>query len=90
VGKTKKSDKSRQLSQLGYYPFPLLEWTFKIKDYSNAETDIHRHLRNNKCNGDWYNINVLKVIEYIMNKYEWTELDAPSPVKILSTIGSVL
>ncbi|WP_417444648.1 GIY-YIG nuclease family protein [Joostella sp.] len=86
VGKTKTKDKSRQKQQLGYYPFTLLEWTFKVNNYGDVETDIHRQFKKHKCNGDWYSLNITKVLEYIMNNHIWEELDSPSPSKVLSVM----
>ena len=86
VGKTKNKDKSRQKMQLGYYPFPLLEWTFKMNDFGRVESEIHRELNRYKQNGDWYSLHITKILEHIILNYDWDELDSPSPITIMSAM----
>ena len=83
IGKTKNSDKSRQNSQIGYYPFKLLEFTVKVQDdYNLIETELHRKYNHLKTNGDWYDIKVNEVLNHLLDNYKWSECDFPSFVYI--------
>ena len=89
VGKTKNKDLKRPLSQISYYPYPLLMFHFLIENYNDIETDLHRKFKNIKTNGDWYNINVMKIIEHVNENYNWIEFDAPSPKQIMSELQNI-
>jgi hypothetical protein len=86
IGKTKNGNKKRQLNQLGYYPFKLVEFTIEVENYDLVEKLVHNNFKQNKINGDWYTIKPNAILSYIMENFEWYSYDFPSLHIILKNI----
>ncbi len=89
VGKTKNIDLSRPKSQQVYLPFKTEMFIFHSSDYENLETKIHRKLKPNKINGDWYSCHISEVIDEIINEESVFKVDFPSLFSLFSGITNI-
>lgn len=86
IGRTKNSNLNRPLSQVGYYPFHLFMFVYKVNNFEETELTLHRMFKKHKINGDWYNIKISDMITIINDNIDWLEFNAPSPKNILTNI----
>ena len=75
IGLTKTSG-SRQKAVMGSYSRPL----FHVLDASvsnryEAETMCHRHFKEYRTNGEWFNVRLEDVIQFIHDHVEWDVLE---------------
>lgn len=77
VGRTKDGSYKRPQSQRAYLPFKTLFYGFKLNNYLNVETDLHRILKKFKLRGDWYKFPPVGLINFIINDYNVLEYTVP-------------
>jgi hypothetical protein len=80
-----KTDGNRQKAIMGAHSNVLVNvLNAKVADYRAAETQCHRHFQAFRTNGEWFNVRLEDIIEYIHGKLEWLELDFESPGRVMN------
>ncbi|RYE12466.1 MAG: GIY-YIG nuclease family protein [Sphingobacteriaceae bacterium] len=91
IGSTKDKSGKRFKTQVGYAPLPLmLVFTLETEIYKEAETALHRSLRPQKANGDWYRCNpgdILAAAEEHL--YGLVRIQYPAPATIFYFMNEV-
>ncbi len=56
---------------------------FKVLNYTEVETALHRALKPLKINGDWYACEPETILHFVTEKFDVLAMDFPSPRVLL-------
>lgn len=70
IGRTTRSDGSRQKQIIGAHPTPLENvLTIDVDDCIEAESRCHKHFSRHRKNGEWFSADLSSIVQYLSNNF---------------------
>jgi len=75
IGCTKSNGQRQKKITAGHGSVLVNVLNVKIDDHYSAESKCHNQFKDFRTNGEWFNVDIVSVIEFIHAEIDWLEID---------------
>lgn len=87
IGCTKSERRDRQRAIIGAHGGVLVNvLNAKVTDRRAAEAQCHKRFAANRTNGEWFEVELTEVVDYIHKEIEWSEIDFENLARMVQYI----